>query len=352
MTALREWAAALGIDGWREPDRLWLAAALALAAVALAAATRPAAVGWPAAEAVGAARPRRLDPVRGTALALRAGALLALAAVLAAPYGVHRAAPEPGRGLDLVLAVDASGSMRALDAHSQAAGWRTRLDLAREVVARFAAQRAAEGDRVALVVFGASVATLCPLTSDGALLRAALGRVRAGMAGEATALGDALGLAVRRAAAAREGAGPAGRVVVLLTDGRTNTGALSLDQATALAVGEQIRVHAVAIGTAGEAVAIEPAPDAAVPVPRLERHDVDRAALERVAAATGGRFFAAQRSADLDAVYRDIDALERVERRLPPRLKRRDRPEPLLALAGGLVVGEIALARAARRRVP
>ena len=103
-------------------------------------------------------------------------ALLALAVVLAGPVGVHRAPPEPGHGLDLVLVIDASGSMRALDA-DVAGERRSRLALAREVVARFARQRAAEGDRVALVVFGETAFTLCPLTSDGS---AALRGARAG----------------------------------------------------------------------------------------------------------------------------------------------------------------------------
>ncbi len=84
----------------------------------------------------------------------------------------------------------------------------------------------------------------------------------------------------------------------------------------------------------------------------FERHDVDAATLERIATATGGRFFPARSSSDLSAVYAEIDALERVDRPRPARLRRSDRPEPLLALAGGLVLGEIALVRVARRRLP
>ena len=84
----------------------------------------------------------------------------------------------------------------------------------------------------------------------------------------------------------------------------------------------------------------------------FERHDVDAAALERIAAATQGRFFRARRSDELEAVYRDIDALERVVRSLPPRVRHRDRPEPLLALAGGCLIAEIAMARVLRRRIP
>jgi Ca-activated chloride channel family protein len=298
---------------------------------------------------------RRFDGVRGLALGLRTTALLALAAVLAGPVGLHRAPPEPGSGLDLVLVVDASGSMRALDAEV-GGEWRTRLHLAREVVARFAAQRAAEGDRVALVVFGESAFTQCPLTSDGALLGAALERIEAGVAGEATALGDALALAVKRALGgtpARRGGGPlAGRVVVLLTDGRNNAGSISLDAATALAAGEGIRVHTVAIGSAGEEVPMAMGGGAAGRGLRFERHDVDSGALAQVAAATGGRFFQARRSRDLDSVYREIDSLERVPRPLPARIRHSERPEPFLALAAGCLFFEIAAARVWRRRLP
>jgi Ca-activated chloride channel family protein len=353
--ALADLGARLGIDAFEHPDRLpWLLGASALA-VALALRSRPRAVAWPDLWLLRSAGARRVDGVRGAALALRAAALAALATALAGPIGVDVAPPEPGGGLDLVLAVDASDSMRALDARVGAEP-RSRLALAREVVARFARERAAEGDRVALVVFGESAFTQCPLTGDGALLASALARVEAGMAGEATALGDALALAVKRAGGLPEGASPrtpaAGRVVVLLSDGRHNAGALSVEAATALAAAAHVRVHTVAIGSAGAAVAMEP-PRAGAPVSgRRERNDVDAPGLRRIAEATGGLAFAAQRSEDLADVYAAIDRLERVPRTLPPRSRRRERPEPLLAAAGSLLAVELAMARVWRRRLP
>jgi len=343
--------AALGIEGFARPDWLWLALALAALALLAAARARPAALALASQPEARAAGARRFELQRVGALALRAGALAALAAVLAAPLGVHVAPPEPGQGLDLVLIVDASGSMRALDARV-GGRWRSRLELAREAVARFARQRASAGDRVGLVVFGETAFTQCPLTSDGALLAAALERVEAGMAGEATALGDALALAVKRSSSSPAAEAAGGRVAVLLTDGRHNAGTLSVERAMALAAATGLRVHTVAIGTTGEAVPMA-APDATVGRGlRFERHDVDAELLERIARASGGRFFAARVSRDLDAVYAEIDAIERSERRLPPRLSYSERPEPLLALAGGLLLVEIAVARVARRRLP
>jgi Ca-activated chloride channel homolog len=338
--------AALGIEGFARPALLWLAPLLLALWLAARRRSPPPALEWPGPLAPGVPL-RTRDPVRGTALALRAAALVALLAVLAGPEGRHRAPPEPGFCLDLTLVLDASGSMRALDTQSSE-GARTRLELAREVVSRFASQRAAEGDRVALVVFGDSAFTLCPLSSDGELLARALERVRAGIAGEATAIGQALALAVKRTQAAGASPGGAGRVIVLLTDGRHNAGAPSPEVATQLAASLGVRVHTVGIGSAGEAVAV-PGPGGAL---HYERHDVDARSLAGIAAATGGRFFAARRPSDLEAVYREIDALERTPRTRPARVRRTDRPEPLLAAAGGCLALEILLARVLRRRLP
>ena len=345
----------VGIDLLSRP--VWLAPLVLVAAVALVAGwrSRPAAIPWPGlAEARDAgASPR--DRARVLSIVLRGGALLALAAVLTGPVGVHRAPPESGSGLDLMLVVDASGSMRARDARVGET-WRTRLDLAREVVSRFAAARAAEGDRVGLVVFGDSAFTQCPLTADGALLGAALARVEAGMAGESTALGDALALAVKRvlggASGDAAGAPAAGRVIVLLSDGRHNAGAFSLELATALAAESGVRVHTVAIGSTGEVVPMAEATGGAGRGLRFERVDIDVPALEAIARNTGGRLFRARRSAELGPVYEAIDHLERVPRPLPPRVRRADRPEPLLALAGGLLILELSVARVFRRRLP
>jgi Ca-activated chloride channel family protein len=356
---VREAAAAIArrvdLAAFAHAELLLLLLPAVAVAIAIAARARPAALAWPALAEARAAGARRFDAARGLSLALRAAALCALACVLAGPVGVHRAPPEPGTGLDLVLVVDASGSMRAVDAEV-GGEQRTRLDLARQVVTRFAQERAAEGDRVALVVFGESAFTPCPLTSDGNLLAASLARVRAGSAGEATALGDALALAVKRAGGGRRGdaaGGPlAGRLIVLLSDGRSNAGSISIEAATALARAEGVRVDTVAIGTAGEAVPMAVDEHGAPSELHFERHDVDAAALERIAAATEGRFFAARRSDQLEAVYRDIDALERVPRPLPPRVRQTDRPEPLLALAGGFLLAEIAALRVLRRRIP
>jgi Ca-activated chloride channel family protein len=126
---------------------------------------------------------------------------------------------------------------------------------------------------------------------------------------------------------------------------------LPFDVAAALATARGIRVHTVGIGGEGE-VAIE-SPAAGAPRGlRFERHDLDAATLRAIAAASGGRFFRARRPEDLEAVYAEIDALERALRPAPPERLATPRPEPLLALAGGLLLVEIASARVLARRLP
>ena len=338
----------LGIDELAHAERLpWLALAVIVGLV-LAHRRRAPALAWPAYAEASVAGARHFEVVPLLALLLRGTGLACLALVLAAPVAVHKAPPEAGRGLDLMLVLDTSGSMRALDTQGLGRA-RTRLELAKEVVTRFATKRVAEGDRVGLVVFGKSAFTQCPLTSDGRLLSSALARVSVGMAGEATALGDALALAVKRA---EGGGGDTGRVIVLLTDGRSNAGGTPLAIAAQLASGGEIRVHSVGIGTGGELVPMATDRGEAREGLRFERHDPDLPALREVARTTGGRFFAATHSRDLEAVYSEIDSLERAARPLPPRIRETARAEPLLAAAGALLIAEIAIARVWRKRLP
>ncbi len=142
----------------------------------------------------------------------------------------------------------------------------------------------------------------------------------------------------------------AGRVVVLLTDGRSNAGEVPTDVAAGIARTLGVRVHTVGIGSEG-AVPMARAPGSAGAGLRFERHDLDAETLALIARSSGGQFFRARRAGDLDAVYAEIDALERVPRRPPPRLRRDARPEPALAIAGGFLVLELLTSRVLRRRL-
>lgn len=347
-------AAVRAVTGWpvvgfAEPAWLWLLpiAWLWLLAVRLFSA-RPA-LGWPAITEARAAGARSVDiPAIGLG-ALRLATVSLVGLVMAQPMGSEQEVKLRHDGLDLVLALDSSGSMRALDAEGSTEP-RTRLSLAKEVVARFASERVAEGDRVALIVFGDRAFTQSPLSSDGDLLAAALERVEAGMAGESTALGDALGLAVKRLGPRRAPGDPlAGRVVVLLTDGRSNAGNLPPEVAMAIARTRGVRVHTVGIGGQGQVAMAGPRGGRRL---ELERHDLDAMTLQRIATTTGGRYFRARSSSDLADVYAEIDRLERVEREAAPRRLGAPLPEPFLACAGGLLLVQLVVGRVLLRRLP
>lgn len=347
-------AAALGIDGFERPLVLGAGVALALLGVWLGARRSAPALGWAAwpeaRDTVGSER----DWARQGGRAAQALSLMILGAVLAGPVAQRSPAASQEAGLDLLLVLDTSGSMRALDTEVDGE-WRTRLSLAREAVRRFAWNRVQTGDRAGLVVFGETAFTLCPLTRDGRLLAAALDRVEEGMAGEATALGDALVLAVKRVAIDGEGepatAPREGLLVVLLTDGRSNAGAVPPDIAARVAAGRGVRVHTVGIGSEGEVAMARPGEVGARRL-HFERHDLDEETLRQIAARSNGRYFRAESSADLSTVYAEIDAVERVPRLFPKRRPMRSHPEPLLALAALLLAGELVWARGLARRIP
>jgi Ca-activated chloride channel family protein len=346
---------AVGVEALESPGRLpWILLLTFLCGI-VAMRRHRRAVSWPGIPEIQKAGGRRTELIPAVAGVLRLAALFLLALVVARPVVVDQAPPEPGRGLDLILVLDTSASMRALDTSMATpsrldvrdAFSQTRLDLAKRVVSRFARSRVEEGDRVGLVVFGSSAFTQCPLTSDGALLAEALKRTDVGIAGDATALGDALALAVKRVPANSNGLG---QVIVLLSDGRSNAGSIPVEIAIELARAAELRVHTVGIGTGGAEVPMARRASRGDQALRFERHDTDPETLERIAVATGGRSFLATRPDELEAIYREIDALERTERALPARRRRTLYAEPLLAGAGGLVVLEIVFAQILRRR--
>lgn len=265
----------------------------------------------------------RLDPIAaaGAGHALRgrgpgvlawlAWGLLCVAAARPQELGAPVVPPQAGR--DLMLAVDLSGSMSEED---MALGGRPvdRLTAAKAVLADFLDRRA--GDRVGLLVFGQRAYTLTPLTLDLASVRQQLADSVVGLAGRETALGDAIGLAVKRLH--RQPAQQ--RVVVLLTDGVNTAGVLDPQKAAELAASEGVRVHTVAFGGEGGLSLF----GFRLPMPG-SGEDIDEAGLQRIAQRTGGRFFRARDTESLAGIYAEIDRLEPVQRpgqAVRPRLER------------------------------
>jgi Ca-activated chloride channel family protein len=241
-----------------------------------------------------------------------AWALLCVAA--ARPQVLGEAVQPPQAGRELMLALDLSGSMSEPD--MQLGGRPVdRLTAAKAVLADFLDRRA--GDRVGLLVFGRRAYALTPLTLDRDSVRQQLADSVVGLAGQETAIGDAIGLAVKRlrgeAAGAADGSTDAAadqpRVLVLLTDGVNTAGLLEPLKAAELAADAGVRVHTIAFGGEGSLSLF------GFQLPMTGAGDeIDEKTLRQIAETTGGRFFRARDTAELAGIYAEIDRLEPVER--------------------------------------
>jgi Ca-activated chloride channel family protein len=276
-------------------------------------------------------------PARGRGpgvLAWLAWALLCVAA--ARPQQLGDAVQPPQAGRDLMLAVDLSGSMGDED---MALGGQPvdRLTAAKAVIADFLDRRA--GDRVGLIVFGDRAFALTPLTHDLDTVREQLDDTVVGLAGRATALGDAIGLATKRLRAQP----PNERVLVLLTDGVNTAGQLDPAKAARLARNAGVRIHTIAFGGEGDTLSVFGLP---IRMPGGD-DSVDETGLQRIAALTGGKAFRARDTEQLAGIYADIDRLEPVKQpgaQVRPRIERYPLP-----LGAAFACGLLALATARRR---
>ena len=220
-------------------------------------------------------------------LALLAWGALVLAA--ARPQLVGEPIARHLQGRDVMLAIDVSGSMAERDMPVDGRAL-ARIDAVRQLAAEFIARRV--DDRVGLIVFGSHAYVHAPLTFDRAMVASLVAEAGIGLAGLDTALGEAIGLAVKRL---RER--PAGsRVLVLMSDGASRTGRIGPLEAARLAAAHGLRVHTIGIGAPGG----EPG------------EGLDADTLEAIAARTGGRYFPAPDAESLRAAYRVIDRLEPV----------------------------------------
>ena len=292
----------------------------------------------------------RLDAIAGSSGGAAMGAIGALAWIAWALLCVAAARPQelgdvvrpPQSGRDLMLAVDLSGSMGEEDMSlgGQAVD---RLTAAKAVLADFLDRRA--GDRVGLLVFGDKAYVLTPLTADLDSVRAQLNDSVVGLAGRATAIGDAIGLAVKRMRAQPAShAASKQHVLVLLTDGVSNAGMLDPLKAAELARDEGVRIHTIAFGGEGGGLSVFGIP---LHMPGGD-DDVDFATLQRIADLTGGKAFRARDTDQLAGIYAEIDRLEPVQRAgeaVRPRLERYPWP-----LGAGIACGLLALAWPRRRR--
>ncbi len=226
-------------------------------------------------------------------------ALLLVAA--SRPYWLDEPVSRTTSGRDLMLAVDISGSMSEPDMTINGRG-ASRLEVLKLVADDFIARRG--GDRIGLILFGTNAYAFVPLTFDLDTLRVLLDDVSTGLAGRRTAIGDAIGLAVKsmREQQARH------RVLVLVTDG-SNTAGFEDPVTSALAARRQgLKIYTVGVGSDEETLRRT---YGAQNIP--EGTALNETALQRIAAVTGGRYFRATDQAALERIYAELDRLEPLE---------------------------------------
>ena len=233
---------------------------------------------------------------RHVLFALRVFALVALVVAFARPQTGITSETVSAEGIDIILAMDVSSSMLAEDLEPN------RLEAVKAVAVEFVEGR--RDDRIGLVVFAAEAFTQVPLTLDYSVVTDLLGQMEVGMIEDGTAVGMGLATAVKRLQASDAES----QVVILLTDGRNNTG--EIGPVTAGQMAQALGVRVYTIGAGGQGLARIPVGGRRYANVEV---DIDEASLQEVAETTGGRYFRATGRQGLSQVYEEIDALETTE---------------------------------------
>lgn len=246
-------------------------------------------------------------------------------------------------GIDIMLILDSSGSMQALD-FQEGERRKTRFDVAKAVISDFLKER--EGDRIGLIVFGEYAYTQCPLTVDYEIIRGFLEELEVGVAGDRTAMGDAIALAVKRL----KDVPSKSRIAILLTDGRSNTGIISPSEATELAKTFGIKIYTVGIGSEGRSPFLIDTFFGKRLV--YQEVELDEEGLKSIASQTGGKYFRARSPRELREAYETINRLEKTEREVKEFKEFHELYPWFLLPAFFLSIGGIILSHTIFRRCP
>ncbi len=229
--------------------------------------------------------------------ALRMLAFVFLIIVMARPQSALQRKKINIEGIDIILALDVSGSMRAMDLKPN------RLDAAKKVAQTFIDGR--QNDRIGLVIFSGEAFTQCPLTTDHKVLKDLFKPIHSGMIEDGTAIGDGLATAINRIKESKA----ISRVIILLTDGVQNRGSIDPESAAEIAKTFGIRVYTIGVGSKGTApMPMQTASGEQIVTVPVE---IDEDILKKVAAATDGKYFRAINNKNLKEVYKEIDLLEK-----------------------------------------
>ncbi|UBM63444.1 VWA domain-containing protein [Candidatus Sulfidibacterium hydrothermale] len=269
---------------------------------------------------------------------LRMLALSFLIIALAGPQKVSSKSNINIEGIDIVIALDVSGSMRARDFQPD------RIGAAKNIAIRFIKGR--PNDRIGLVIFSGEAFTQAPLTLDHSVLISLLREVKSGMIQDGTAIGDGLATAVSRLKDSKARS----KVIILLTDGVNNSGAIDPETAAELAKMYGIRVYTIGVGSYGYA----PYP---VQTPygiqmQQMKVQIDEALLKKIARETGGKYFRANNNRKLSAIFKEIDRLEKSKINVQQFRRKYELFFPFALAALLLFVLEVSLRYVFFRRLP
>ncbi|MEW6355199.1 MAG: VWA domain-containing protein [Planctomycetota bacterium] len=278
---------------------------------------------------------------------LRAVCIVLLAIALARPRRGMEEIRATTEGIDIVLAIDTSGSMRAIDNIETKKV--DRLQAAREAVKEFVEARKEQYDRIAMLAFAMYPATQCPLTLDYTVLQEFVKNLDFAPREEgATALGLAIGESINLLKNSKAKS----KIIILLTDGRNTYGMKPMAVAPA-AVPFGIKIYTIGVGSETPHI-ILPDPFGREVIQRINRSDflLDEPTLKEIAKATGGRYFRATDPGSLKKIYADIDRMEKTLVEVRHYVDYRDLFHWFLLPAMGLLLLEVALAGTRFRRIP
>lgn len=292
------------------------------------------------------------------------GILFALRLLVISLLIIGLARPRLGRGfsereesgIDIVLAVDVSGSMSALDLSKSRSELLTRLDAVKSVIETFIKNR--PNDRIGMIIFGSNPFLVSPLTLNHDWLLQNIERVEIGsIDGNSTAIGSAIAMSVNRL---RDLKDAKSRVIILLTDGDNNAGKISPIAAAEAAAGFDTKIYTIAAGRPG-----------IVPFASMDRSgriirtrngtpviggnaqsQIDESALKKIAELTGGQFYRATDYSDLKSIYNRIDALEKTNVKIKNFTEYKELFEYPVWLAFALLMLERILSHTRFRRLP
>lgn len=269
---------------------------------------------------------------------LRLAAITLVIIVLARPQSINSSDISNSEGIDIVMALDVSGTMMAQDFQP------TRLEAAKKVAAEFVNDR--KNDKIGLVVFGGESFTQCPLTTDHRVLLNLLNEVKFGMIEDGTAIGLGLANSVNRLKDSKSKS----RVVILLTDGSNNRGQIAPLTAAELAASYGIRVYTIGVGSRGNSTARIMTPTGMQTM--NVSGDFDERTLTEIASITNGKYFRATDNTSLREIYDDINEMEKYHISVNTVTKKKELYMPFALFALALVGFELLLRRTWLRNIP